>query len=79
MLKIPSGEFQRHLGRCLDDALSQPLVITRRKREVLVLVLLAKDEYDRLKDLETHYTRQTLKQTRKLISDVQGDFQDETE
>ncbi len=77
MLKIPASEFQRHLGHCMDDALAQPLVITRRKREVLVL--LAKDEYDRLKDLENHYTQQTLKQARKLARDVPGDFQGDTE
>ena len=68
MLKIPSGEFQRHFGRCLDDALSQTLVITRRKREVLVV--MAKDEYDRLKELESRYTHQTLKQAQQLTRDV---------
>ena len=65
MLKIPAGEFQRHLGHCMDDALSQPLVITRRKREVLVL--LAKDEYDRLKELEDRFETELLETSRNLI------------
>lgn len=64
MMKIPSGEFQRHLARCMDDALSQALVITRRKREVLVL--LGKDEYDRLKALEARYLAETLETSKRL-------------
>ncbi len=47
MLKVPAGEFQRHIGRYQDLALTQPVAVTRNGRERTVL--LSADEYHRLK------------------------------
>ncbi|HLG63094.1 MAG TPA: type II toxin-antitoxin system prevent-host-death family antitoxin [Ktedonosporobacter sp.] len=47
MLKVPSGDFQKHIGRYQDIALTQPVVVTSRGRERTVLI--STDEYHRLK------------------------------
>lgn len=47
MLSVSAAEFQRHFGRYQDEALKQPLSITRNGRERLVV--LAVEEYERLK------------------------------
>jgi PHD/YefM family antitoxin component YafN of YafNO toxin-antitoxin module len=47
MLTISAAEFQRHFGRYQDEALKQPLSISRNGRERLVV--LAVEEYQRLK------------------------------
>ncbi len=47
MLKVPSGEFQRHIGRYQDVALTQPVAVTRNGRERTVLI--SAEEYHRLK------------------------------
>ncbi len=47
MLKVSSGDFQKHIGRYQDIALTQPVVVTSRGRERTVL--LSTDEYHRLK------------------------------
>jgi PHD/YefM family antitoxin component YafN of YafNO toxin-antitoxin module len=47
MLKVPAGEFQRHIGRYQDIALTQPVAITRNGRERTVM--LSAEEYHRLK------------------------------
>ena len=47
MLTVSAAEFQRHFGRYQDEALKQPLSITRNGRERLIV--LAVDEYQRLK------------------------------
>lgn len=47
MQRITSREFQRNFGRCQDDALREPLAITRNGRDRLVI--LSVDEYERLK------------------------------
>jgi prevent-host-death family protein len=47
MLSITSADFQRHFGRYQDEALKEPLAITRNGRERLVV--LSADEYHRLK------------------------------
>jgi prevent-host-death family protein len=47
MLKVSAGEFQRHIGRYQDLALTQPVAVTRNGRERTVL--LSADEYHRLK------------------------------
>jgi prevent-host-death family protein len=47
MLKVPSGDFQRHIGHYQDMALIQPVVVTSRGRERTVLI--STDEYHRLK------------------------------
>ena len=47
MQRITSREFQRNFGRCQDDALKEPLAITRNGRDRLVI--LSVDEYERLK------------------------------
>ena len=47
MITITSAEFQRHFGRYLDVALTEPVAITRNGRERIVL--LSADEYHRSK------------------------------
>lgn len=47
MITISSVEFQRHFGRYQDEALTQPVAITRNGRERVVI--LSVDEYRRLK------------------------------
>jgi prevent-host-death family protein len=47
MLIVSAAEFQRHFGRYQDEALKQPVSITRNGRERLVV--LAVEEYQRLK------------------------------
>ena len=47
MQRVTSREFQRNFGRCQDEALREPLAITRNGRERLVI--LSVDEYERLK------------------------------
>ena len=47
MLSVSAAEFQRHFGRYQDEALKQPVSITRNGRDRLVV--LAVEEYERLK------------------------------
>lgn len=47
MLRVPAGEFQRHIGRYQDLALTQPVAITRNGRERTVMI--SAEEYHRLK------------------------------
>ncbi len=47
MLSVSAVEFQRNFGRYQDEALKQPLSITRNGRDRLVV--LAVEEYQRLK------------------------------
>jgi prevent-host-death family protein len=47
MLKVTAAEFQRHFGRYQDEALTQPVAITRNGRERLVMISV--DEYRRLR------------------------------
>jgi prevent-host-death family protein len=47
MITLTAAEFQRHFGRYQDEALTQPVAITRNGRERLVM--LSADEYRRLK------------------------------
>jgi len=47
MLTVSAAEFQRHFGRYQDEALKQPVSITRNGRDRLVV--LAVEEYQRLK------------------------------
>ncbi len=47
MLTVPAAEFQRNFGRYQDEALKQPLAVTRNGRGKLVV--LAAEEYERLK------------------------------
>lgn len=47
MITITSAEFQRNFGRYQDEALVQPVAVTRNGRERLVV--LSADEYRRLK------------------------------
>ena len=47
MIIVSSAEFQRHFGRYQDEALTQPVAITRNGRERIVM--LSVDEYRRLK------------------------------
>ena len=47
MITVSAAEFQRYFGRYQDEALTQPVVITRNGRERLVM--LSVDEYRRLK------------------------------
>ncbi|MBK1725272.1 type II toxin-antitoxin system Phd/YefM family antitoxin [Thiocystis violacea] len=47
MRTVPAADFQRHFGHYQDEALKEPLAITRNGRERLVV--LSADEYHRLK------------------------------
>ncbi len=47
MLKVPAGEFQRHIGQYQDIALTQPVAVTRNGRERTVMISV--EEYHRLK------------------------------
>jgi len=47
MLTVSAAEFQWHFGRYQDEALKQPVSITRNGRDRLVV--LAVEEYQRLK------------------------------
>jgi prevent-host-death family protein len=47
MITVTASEFQQHFGRYQDEALTQPVAITRNGRERLVM--LSVDEYRRLK------------------------------
>jgi prevent-host-death family protein len=48
---ITSTEFQRNVGTHVDQALRDPIFITKHSRESLVLV--AAEDYRRLKELDT--------------------------
>jgi PHD/YefM family antitoxin component YafN of YafNO toxin-antitoxin module len=43
---VPAAEFQRHIGRYQDMALTQPVAVTRNGRERTVMI--SADEYYRL-------------------------------
>lgn len=47
MMTVSAVEFQRNFGRYQDEALKQPVSITRNGRERLVI--LAVEEYERLR------------------------------
>jgi prevent-host-death family protein len=47
MITITTVEFQRHFSRYEDEALTQPVAITRNGRERIVMISI--DEYRRLK------------------------------
>jgi prevent-host-death family protein len=47
MITVTASEFQQHFGRYQDEALTQPVAITRNGRERLVVMSV--DEYRRLK------------------------------
>lgn len=47
LLRVPAGEFQRHIGRYQDIALTQPVAVTRNGRERTVMI--SAEEYHRLK------------------------------
>jgi prevent-host-death family protein len=47
MITVSAAEFQRHFGRYQDEALVQPVAITRNGRERLVV--LSTEEYRRLR------------------------------
>ena len=47
MITVTAAEFQRHFGRYQDEALTQPVAITRNGRERVVMISV--DEYRRLK------------------------------
>jgi prevent-host-death family protein len=47
MVKVSSAEFQKHIGRYQDVALTQPVTITRNGRERTVMI--SAEEYQRLK------------------------------
>ena len=55
MITVSAAEFQRYFGRYQDEALTQPVVITRNGRERLVMISV--DEYRRL----TRSDRQVLR------------------
>jgi prevent-host-death family protein len=55
MLTVSAAEFQRHFGRYQDEALKQPVSITRNGRDRLVV--LAVEEYQRLKRRDRRVVR----------------------
>lgn len=54
MIRVSAAEFQRNIGRYQDDALREPVVVTRNGRERTVLI--STEEYRRLK----RYDRQVM-------------------
>ena len=50
MIEVSAAEFQKQFGRYRDAALKQPVSVTHHGRESLVI--LATDEYKRLKALD---------------------------
>jgi hypothetical protein len=46
IVRVPAAEFQRHIGRYQDMALTQPVAVTRNGRERTVMI--SADEYYRL-------------------------------
>jgi prevent-host-death family protein len=52
MITITSVEFQRHFGRYQDEAIKEPVSITRNGRERIVV--LSVEEYNRLKRRDRH-------------------------
>ncbi len=50
METVSSADFQRQIGRIQDQALIEPIMVTRNGRERLVL--LSAEEYRRLKNLD---------------------------
>lgn len=55
MIKVTATEFQQHFGRYQDEALRQPVAITRNGRERLVM--LSAEEYRRLKRCDREVIR----------------------
>lgn len=51
MIEVSAAEFQKQFGRYRDAALKQPVSVTHHGRESLVM--LAADEYKRLKALDS--------------------------
>lgn len=51
MVTVTAAELQKQFGRCRELALKQPLSITHHGRESLVV--MAADEYKRLKAFDT--------------------------
>jgi len=47
MVRVPAGEFQRHISRYQNIALTEPVAVTRNGQETTVLI--SADEYHRLK------------------------------
>jgi prevent-host-death family protein len=47
IITVTAAEFQRHFGRYQDEALVQPVAITRNGRERLVVI--SSEEYRRLR------------------------------
>lgn len=47
MVRITSAEFQKNIGRHQDEALRQPVIVTRNGRDRTVLISV--EEYRRLK------------------------------
>jgi prevent-host-death family protein len=46
MITVTAAEFQRHFGRYQDEALTQPVAITRNGRERVVMISI--EEYRKL-------------------------------
>lgn len=46
MITVTAAEFQRHFGRYQDEALTQPVAITRNGRERVVMISI--EEYQKL-------------------------------
>lgn len=53
MIAVPSTEVKTHFGKYLNKALVSPIMVTKTGQEVVVM--LSKEEYDRLEALEDSY------------------------
>lgn len=52
IVRVPSTEFGKEVGRCQDMALRQPVVVTRNGRDRTVMI--SAEEYQRLKRRDRH-------------------------
>lgn len=51
--RVPATEFSKELGRYQDEALSKPVIVTRRGRDLVVMI--SAEEYRRLKEYEAFH------------------------
>ena len=70
MLTVAAGDFQRNFGRYQDEALKQPLVITRNNRDRLVV--LSVEEYQRLKRRDREVMRTEELAPEQLVALTEG-------
>ena len=72
---VPSTEFQNRAGRYIDDAGTDPVVITRHNRPVRVLLHI--DEYKRLKQYDTRQALYPHELSEELKTELDQGYQGE--